>query len=211
MRDRWIEIWQKLHAHIIPQDVFDELIRAYSSPGRFYHNLIHIQDCLSLFDGARFLASHPEEVELTIWFHDALYDTRRNDNEQRSAEWAGSVICQAGLSTEIAERVSYSILATRHDMELTDTDAQLMVDVDLSILGREEDVFWIYEENIRKEYAWVPESQFRQKRVEILRGFLDRQHIYYHEKYREMFEETARLNLRHAIARLTDTARDTRR
>lgn len=211
MRDRWIEIWQKLHAHTIPQDAFDELIRAYSSPGRFYHNLTHIQDCLSLFDQAKFLAAHPEEVELAIWFHDAAYDTRKNDNEQRSSEWAGSVIRQAGLSSDIAERVSYSILATRHDTEVTDTDAQLMVDVDLSILGRESDIFWRYEENIRKEYAWVSESQFRQKRMEILRGFLDRQYIYYHKKHREMFEERARLNLKQAIARLIHAASDARR
>src|SRR5687767_3229928 len=208
MRDRWAVVWQKLHARTIPQYVFDELIRAYSAPGRFYHNLTHIQDCLSLFDQAKFLASHPADVELAIWFHDAVYDTRKNDNEQRSSEWAGSVIRQAGLSTDIAERVSHSILATRHDTEVTGTDAQLMVDVDLSILGREEDVFWIYEENIRKEYAWVPESQFRQRRMEILRGFLDCHHIYYHEKFRERFEESARLNLKQAIARLMHAASD---
>jgi len=208
MRDRWIELWQKLYAHTIPQDVFDELIRAYSLPGRFYHNLTHIQDCLSLFDGTRFLACHPEEVELAIWFHDAVYDTRKNNNEQRSAEWAGSVIRQAGLSSDTSERISYSILATRHETEVTDTDAQLLADMDLSILGREEDVFWIYEENIRREYAWVPESQFRQRRMEILRGFLERRHIYYHEKYREMATERARLNLKQAIARLMDAVSD---
>ena len=79
-----------------------------------------------------------------------------------------------------------------------------MVDVDLSILGRESNVFWHYEENIRKEYAWVPEQLFRQKRTEILSGFLENQHIYYHQKYREMFEEKAWLNLKQAIARLTE-------
>jgi len=203
MRDRWEAVWQKLYA-LAPNDVFDELIRAYSSPDRFYHNLAHIQDCLSVFDQAKFLAVGPEEVELAIWFHDAVYHTRRNDNEQKSAAWARSVIRQAGLSTDIADRVSHSILATRHNMEVIDADAQLLVDIDLSILGREADVFWAYEENIRREYAWVSDSQFRQKRVEILRGFLDRQYIYCHEKYREMFEESARLNLKQAIERLVD-------
>ena len=81
-------------------------------------------------------------------------------------------------------------------------DAQLLADVDLSILGREAEVFWRYEENIRKEYAWVPEDLFRRERVRILRGFLDRQHIYYHEEYRERFEARARVNLEQAIARL---------
>lgn len=159
-----------------------------------------------MFDQTKFLAAHPEEVELAIWFHDVVYDTRRNDNEQKSAEWAESVIIQAGLDLVIAERVSRSILATRHDMELTGADEQLMVDVDLSILGRNENSFWQYEENIRKEYAWVPENVFRQKRIEILQGFLYRQYIYYHENYREMFEEKARAKLKQAITRLSDVA-----
>ena len=202
MKDRWQTLWQRLSAPRIPFEVLSELIRAYSSPDRFYHNFTHIQDCLSLFDQTSFLAIHPAEVELAIWFHDAVYDTRRSDNEQKSAEWAEAVIQKAGLSWQIVERVASSILATRHQEEVTDADAQLLVDVDLSILGREPTVFWQYEENIRKEYAWVPEDIFRRERVKILRGFLDRQHLYYHKKYRERFEARARTNLEQAIARL---------
>jgi predicted metal-dependent HD superfamily phosphohydrolase len=206
LSDRWKGLWQRLQAEPIPLHVFAELVKIYASADRFYHNRTHIADCLSIFDQTNLLASYPEEVELAIWFHDAVYDTRRNDNEQKSAEWASSVIFQAGVSKAVAERVSHSILATRHDREVTDTDAQLMVDVDLSILGRESDIFWQYEKNIRKEYAWVPEGLFREKRIEILRGFLDRQHIYNHEIYRKRFEETARANVLQAIERLSGAA-----
>jgi predicted metal-dependent HD superfamily phosphohydrolase len=204
IRNRWEAVWQKLHAQVVPYGVLEELIRAYGSPDRFYHNLTHIQDCLSILDQTSHLAAHPEEVEVAIWFHDSVYDTRRDDNEKRSAEWAQSVIDKARLSKDVADRVSHSILATRHNREITDTDAQLLVDVDLSILGREADNFWRYEVNIRKEYAWVPGDIFRQKRVEILRSFLDRQYIYYHEKYREMFERRARMNIEQSIRRLSE-------
>src|SRR5687767_2511875 len=98
MKDRWQRVWQKLAAPRVPQDALGELLRAYSSSDRHYHNFTHIQDCLSIFDQTSFLAAHPEEVELAIWFHDAVYDTRRSDNEQKSAEWAEAVIQQAGLS-----------------------------------------------------------------------------------------------------------------
>jgi predicted metal-dependent HD superfamily phosphohydrolase len=169
MRKRWEKTWQKVKARAIPEEAFGKLRKAYSSSDRFYHNLTHIEDCLSLFDQTNFLAVHPEEVELAIWFHDVVYDTHRNDNEQKSAEWAESVILQSGLSHATAERVSHSILATRHIGEVTGADGQLTADVDLSILGRAEKTFWQYEQNIRKEYAWVPEELFRQKRIEILR------------------------------------------
>lgn len=203
LKERWKEVWQKLQADAVPQVVFDELVQAYSSAERFYHNLTHIVDCLSMFDRTKSLAAHPEEIELAIWFHDAVYDTRRDDNEQKSAEWAGKVIRQSGLGVDIVEGVSDLILATRHITEVGDTDAGLMVDVDLSILGADAKPFWRYEENIRKEYAWVPESLFRRKRVEILQGFLNRPYIYYHKQYREELEEKARLNLQQTVAKLS--------
>jgi predicted metal-dependent HD superfamily phosphohydrolase len=204
LRDRWEAVWTKLGTRLVPQHVFDDLIKAYSSPDRFYHTLAHIENCLSIFDQTRYLAAHPEEVELAIWFHDAVYDTRRSDNEQRSAEWARAVIVSLEMNHNIADRVSNFILATRHTKEAIDKDAQLMVDVDLSILGREEAVFWRHEENIRKEYAWVPEHLFRQTRVEILSRFLDRPSIYSHKEYQARFERKARTNLKQAIARLEE-------
>ncbi|HET6822473.1 MAG TPA: hypothetical protein VFH34_07470 [Anaerolineales bacterium] len=205
MKDRWQTLWHKLAAPKAPHGVLDKLLCAYAAPDRFYHNLMHIRDCLAVFDQTNFLAAHPAEVELAIWFHDAIYDTRRSNNEQKSAEWAEAVVRQAGLSAEIAERVAASILATRHQGEVTDRDAQLLVDVDLSILGREPAIFWQYEDNIRKEYAWVPEDIFWRERLKILRNFLDRQHIYYLHEYREMFEAKARGNLEQSIARLSGT------
>lgn len=201
--NRWKKLWQELHV-AVPQAAFEELIQVYSSGDRFYHNLTHIENCISLFEQTKSLAARPEEVELAIWFHDAVYDTRRNDNEQKSAEWAEKVIRQSGLGHGIAERVFALILATRHHTEVLDTDAQLMVDVDLSILGAAPKVFWQYEENIRKEYAWVPESLFRSGRTEILRSFLNRQYIYHHEQYRGMFEEKARFNLKRAVEELSE-------
>jgi predicted metal-dependent HD superfamily phosphohydrolase len=140
---------------------------------------------------------------VAIWFHDAVYDTRRDDNEQKSAEWAKKVISQSGLAGSVAERVSDLILATRHRAEVSDMDAQLMVDVDLSILGADPEVFWQYEENIRKEYAWISESLFRAGRMEILHNFLNRKYIYHHQTYRGMFEDKARFNLKQAITKLS--------
>jgi predicted metal-dependent HD superfamily phosphohydrolase len=52
-------------------------------------------------------------VELALWFHDAIYDTRRNDNEERSADWARSSI--GTFAAEAAERVHTLVMATRHE------------------------------------------------------------------------------------------------
>lgn len=202
LSERWEALWRRLGAPEVPAGTLSELVAAYTSPGRFYHTLAHVEDCLEVFDVGRHLADRPSEAELAVWFHDAVYDPRAGDNERKSAEWAGSVIRRAGLSGMVAESVERLILATRHDVEVSGRDAQVLVDVDLSILGREDAAFWEYEQNIRREYAWVPEDLFNRKRAEILRSFLRREHIYQLELYRSMFEARARQNVERAIERL---------
>src|SRR5690242_14685828 len=68
----------------------DELVRAYAAPERHYHNLAHIEAMLGLMHGYENALSDPQSVEAAIWFHDVIYDTRRHDNEAKSAELAAS-------------------------------------------------------------------------------------------------------------------------
>jgi predicted metal-dependent HD superfamily phosphohydrolase len=74
-------------------------------------------------------------VELAIWFHDAIYDTHSQENEERSAELASRRILEAGGGADLVKSVVGLILATKaHDAALIQ-DAALLIDVDLSILG----------------------------------------------------------------------------
>lgn len=196
---RWELLWQRLGCQGSPIAVFDELSAAYTGPGRYYHNFAHVADCLRVFDLGKHLCVHSDAVELAIWFHDAVYDSRAGDNEARSASWADAVARDARLDEKMIEKVRRLILATSHGVEINDSDEQVIVDVDLSILGRSDDVFWQYEHNIRREYAWVPVDVFSEKRREILRGFLRREHIYRTEFFRSKFEAAARINLAAAI------------
>ena len=71
------------------RSLYDALVARYSEPHRRYHTLQHLAECFAAFDEIAHLAEHPADVELALWFHDAIYDTRRSDNEQRSAEQSG--------------------------------------------------------------------------------------------------------------------------
>jgi predicted metal-dependent HD superfamily phosphohydrolase len=93
------------------------------------------------------------------------------------------------------------IMATKHHSPPADSDAALVVDVDLAILGQPEQRFAEYEQQIRQEYAWVPQPIFTSKRSEILQRFLDREHIYATESFRQKYEARARQNLEQAIQR----------
>jgi predicted metal-dependent HD superfamily phosphohydrolase len=62
--------------------------------------------------------------------------------------------------------------------EAISNDAAVLCDADLAILGAEPERFDHYDRQIREEYAWVPEPVYRQKRGEVLAGFLERPRIY---------------------------------
>ena len=194
----WQRAWTGIGARGEGQGVYDQLLACYSEPHRYYHTLQHLDECLAMLESVRDLAEHPDEIELSLWFHDAIYDTHRHDNEGRSADWARTALQEAGVTAEPAERVHALIMATRHTANPTLPDEQLLVDIDLSILGAEQARFDEYEEQIRKEYAFVPRWLFRRKRRAILQGFLDRSTIYSTARFREILEERARVNLKQA-------------
>ncbi|MEZ4707092.1 MAG: hypothetical protein R3A44_07805 [Caldilineaceae bacterium] len=199
--ERWSVVWQALFARP-NRALFEQLATAYAAPNRFYHTQQHLAECLHHFDDARHLMQRPAEVELALWFHDAIYDARRGDNEERSAKWARQAIANAGLDDQIMQRVADLILLTRHDAPPVDADSALLLDIDLAILGAEPTRFAEYEAQIRQEYAWVPWPIYREKRTAVLQSFLDRSSIYHTSHFKEQFELKARINLMNAIQKL---------
>ena len=198
----WSRAWQMLAGQGEGIALRDELLAAWSEPQRRYHTLRHLGDCLALFEQASDLADHPAEVEIALWFHDAVYDLKARDNEARSAAWADQALAVAGIGAEVRERVHTLIMATCHDALPSSDDARLLVDIDLSILGAEPERFDEYEVQVRQEYAWVPGFVFRRKRREILQGFLARPRIYSTDFFFQRFEAQARSNLQRSVARL---------
>jgi predicted metal-dependent HD superfamily phosphohydrolase len=200
--DRWAKLWAQVSAAGDAQGAYEHLVALYSQPHRHYHNLRHIAECLAEFDSARHLVDAPLSVEIAIWFHDAIYDTHAQDNEERSADLASRRILEAGGRPDLAKAVVGLILATKaHDPALSQ-DAALLVDVDLSILGQPGARFHEYELQIRREYDWVPEETFAMKRAEVLKRFIVRERIYTTDSFHAKYERQARFNLENSIRAL---------
>jgi predicted metal-dependent HD superfamily phosphohydrolase len=173
----------------------------YSEAHRAYHNAEHISACLRLLDAHAGLAQHPAEVECALWFHDVIYDTHAQDNEDKSAVLLGTLLDDLGVSSEVRERVQAHIRATqRHDAETA--DGQLVLDIDLSILGTDEATYSIFELAIRQEYSWVPLELYRATRKGVLQRFRQREVIYRTPAFFERFERNARENLARALGNL---------
>lgn len=201
LQSRWQRAWAMVATAHKGQAVFASLIARYAEPHRAYHNLDHIRDCLRWLDWASRIVEQVEITELAIWFHDAFYDPRRNDNEERSAEWAERALRDNGAAAGVVGRVGRFIRLTTHREEGLSGDAAVLCDCDLAILGAEAARFNAYDSAIRLEYRWVPEDVFRRERGRVLMSFLARPRVYHTDFFRERLEEPARANLRRALAR----------
>jgi predicted metal-dependent HD superfamily phosphohydrolase len=201
--DAWRRLWGELGARTVDGGLMNQLVAAYSERHRHYHTLQHLRECLAHFDAAASLARQPAQVELALWFHDAVYDPQRHDNEERSADWAQRAVLGAGCDAGVAGRVQALVLATKsHAADGDDADTALLLDIDLAILGAAPARFAEYERQIRREYAHVPEAEFRTRRAEVLASFLGRPRIFLTLAFHDALEQRARDNLSRAAALL---------
>ena len=199
---RWQSVWRELGASQAHEDLFHRLVACYSEPHRKYHTMQHLNECFAHIEHVRSIAERPGEVELALWFHDAVYQTSRKDNEERSADWARESALAGGLSVEQANRIFALVMVTKHNAVPVGRDAEVLVDIDLGILGSDLARFDQYEVQVRQEYSWVPVPLYRKERRKILQEFASRPTIYCTEYFRAAYEAQARDNIARSLAQL---------
>ncbi len=200
--ERWRSVWRELGVKDADEELYHRLVACYSEPHRKYHTMQHLNECFAHLESVSSLAEHAAEVELALWFHDAIYNTHEKDNEKRSAEWARESALAAGVKSEQATRIYDLVMATMHNALPVGRDAEVLVDIDLGILGAEPSRFDEYELQVREEYSWVPEFMYRAGRRKVLQEFVHREWVYSTELFRAKYEARARDNLSRSLARL---------
>lgn len=179
------------------------LFTGYHTPYRAYHNLNHIAACLQSAQPYLHQTDDPIAVQLAIWFHDLIYNTQANDNEQQSAQYAYQSLQFAGVSDSLLAEVPRLILTTQtHQAEADDRNAHLLLDADLAILGAAATIYQQYAQAIREEYHWVPDDAYRQGRGRVLQQFHQRPRLYFTEPYTIQLEAQARRNIQQEIETL---------
>ena len=182
------------------EDAFVDLAARYGEPARHYHTLDHIRAVLDRID--TIWPDTPPALQFAAWLHDVVYDSRAADNEERSADYARALLPGLGISPATTDESARLILLTRsHEADPDDRAGQTLLDADLAILAAEELLYDAYAEAIRREYAWVPEGDYRAGRVRVLERFLARPRIFFTPPMAEA-ETRARDNLAREIGRL---------
>lgn len=184
-----------------------DLLGRWSEPQRHYHDLEHLAEVLAALDELA-VGAVPASVRLAAWFHDAIYDPRAADNEERSAALAAETLPAAGLAAEdVSEVVRLVRLTATHDPASDDDAGMLMCDADLAILASSPARYARYVADVREEYAHVPDAEFRAARDRILREFVERSRIYRTDAARDRWESAARRNITAELAGDADPPR----
>ncbi|GAA4392832.1 HD domain-containing protein [Actinomadura sp. NPDC048032] len=190
--DRWVALAGPHTRHI-----GTELDQRYGEPHRRYHTRAHLAAVLDLVDELAGHAEDPDAVRIAAWFHDAVYDPERADNEERSARLAARMLADTDLPEAVVARVVRLVeLTATHAPEEDDRDGQVLCDADLAVLGAEPEQYAAYAAAVREEYAFVPDEFFRAGRAEVLNGLLALPRLFHTPAARERFEERARGNMR---------------
>lgn len=180
-------------------DAWREIASRYSEPGRFYHTLDHVADCLDQLAGT---AHDTPLLRLALYYHDIVYDPCSDSNELLSARFATAHLTALGIPGPKTAIVYDLIRATDHGNSPPVPHSDLIRDIDFAILGAAPEAYDIYAANIRREYAWMPDHKFNRIRTNILLHFLDRSAIYETGDFHTRLEDQARTNLTNEVIRL---------
>ncbi|NGX07055.1 hypothetical protein [Mycobacteroides franklinii] len=185
---------------VLTDDVRSDLLRRWSEPHRRHHDVVHLREVLDAVellaqDGAVF---DRDAVELAAWFHDAVYDIGRADNERQSADLARKLL-PPHIGDEVARLV---ILTETHRVEPHDTNGAVLSDADLSVLGAAAERYSRYVDAVREEYASIPDQVFRRERARVLRALLEKAELFHTEAGRARWEAAARRNVEAELRRL---------
>jgi len=180
-----------------------ELLGRYAERHRRYHDLAHLDDVLRHVDE---LASHARDapvVRLAVWFHDAVYDPRAADNEERSARLAETSLSALRVEDRVVAEVARLVRVTAaHEPEPGDADAAVLCDADLAILASGAERYQRYAGAIRAEFAHLADADFARGRSAVLRALLARDPLFATTLGRADWEDEARANVAAELARL---------
>ncbi len=179
-----------------------EIEKNYTGKGRYYHNLTHLENLLAELTEVKYLINNWNAIVCAVFYHDVVYKAERNDNEEQSAVLAKKQLAQLLCDKLLIDQVNKLILATKRHQLSGNADVNFFTDADLSILGKDWEIYKNYCTNVRKEYAIYPDLIYKPGRKKALQHFLSMERIFKTEFFYTKYEELAKKNIAREMASL---------
>ena len=219
---RFFDLWDRIN---FPEELklkwWTILRDSYSTHWRYYFNLNHIYQILQKFDKYYDEEIYPAEyktlIEVAIWFHRIVFIPLAIDSKY-NVEQSNMILKSFMEETkyEVITKSQFEFLKSlvmsvhRHRKTQTYEDDlhnklnTFFLDIILSFLGFEEEVYKKFTILVRKDFLWIEKSEFRQKRKIILQRLIDRERIFLSDSIYTAFEEQARKNLKSELSELEE-------
>jgi len=185
---------------VVREIFFEDLLYRHAEPQRRYHTSSHLHALADL------LNEHAPHVEpgspprLAIWWHDAIYDPRATNNEERSADLARAHLSRLGAAPSIIDGTLGIILMTKnHWSGGSAGDGDYFLDADIAILGAPTTTYDWYAQQVREEYAWASEPAFRAGRSAFLAGAVARSRLFRTDVFEAAYAAQARANMQREL------------
>ena len=182
-------------------ECWNEIERNYSSKSRHYHNLEHLENMLSELNKIQSEVKDLDCLLFAIYYHDIIYKPTKSNNEHKSALLFENRI--AKTSFDKLNECMLQIEATKEHKISDDYDTNILLDLDLSVLGKNLQEYKKYSERIRKEYQIYPDFMYRKGRKKVLKNILESDFIYKTDYYRQLYEKQAKENLKFELKQLS--------
>ncbi|MBC7937478.1 MAG: hypothetical protein H7Y86_19195 [Rhizobacter sp.] len=188
----------------LTDNLWNEIEKSYSGKKRHYHNLLHLSSLLTQLTEIKTVIRNWDALLFSLYYHDIIYNTLKNDNEEKSAEIAQQRMIQLRVPAGITALCKAQIIATKLHGISGNNDTDLFTDADLSVLGQPWEIYTAYYKNIRKEYALYPALIYNPGRKKVLTHFLKMNPIFKTPFFYSRFEKQARENLQKELELLTN-------
>lgn len=176
-------------------DLWKEIETKYSEKGRYYHNLLHLENMFRELKEVRMNISDFTAVSFSVFYHDVIYDATSKANEEKSAAKAVKRLAELHINQDKISLISEQILATKSHQRSDQADTNYLLDADLSVLGKDFKTYLEYTQNIRKEYSIYPDFLYKPGRKKVLKHFLELESIFKTEYFKGKYEAQAKENI----------------
>ena len=175
------------------ENCWSEIEKRYSLKKRFYHNLKHLEHMLLELEFIKDKAVDLDSILFSVYYHDIIYDASKSNNEEESAKFLEKVLIKT--SFENIESCKKQIIATKKHEKSDDIDVNILLDIDMAILGQSWDIYEAYCQKIRKEYSIYPDFLYKKGRKKALKSFLEQNRIFKTDFFHDKYESITRYNI----------------
>jgi pantetheine-phosphate adenylyltransferase len=147
----------------------EDVLKLWNAPHRRYHTERHLRDLLEQISAYPNLSQKDQDIlMLAALFHDIIYEPRRSDNEERSAQFLLDVSKHSPHITHVVQLIH----DTKHHVPSSPLSA-IFCQMDMSIVHAPYETLLEWEDGIRYEYGHLPWKDYKERRIAFLESICE--------------------------------------